>query len=66
MQKKPNIKLQDLLKSEKTVTRTISIPKTKIIKQPVQQINKSAMIDAAQTAIKPTAPQKPLSNQQSS
>ena len=50
----------------KTVTRTISIPKTKIIKQPVQQINKFAVIDAAQTAIKPTAPQKPLPNQQTS
>jgi hypothetical protein len=38
----------------KTVTRTISIPKTKIITQPVQQPSK------------PTAPQKPLPNQQSS
>ena len=50
----------------KTVTRTISIPKTKVIKQPVQQPSKPAANDAARTAIKPTAPQKPLSNQQSS
>jgi hypothetical protein len=50
----------------KTVTRTISIPKTKVIKQPVQQPSKSAANDAARTAIKPTAPQKPLPNQQTS
>ena len=50
----------------KTITRTVSIPKTKIIKQPVQQPSKSAAYDAAQTAIKPTAPQKPLPNQQTS
>ena len=47
----------------KTVTRTISIPKTKIVKQPVQQASKPAANDAAQTAIKPITPQKPLSNQ---
>ena len=48
----------------KTVTRTISIPKTKIIKQPVQlQINPSSN-DTARTAIKPASPQKPLANQQ--
>ena len=47
----------------KTVTRTISIPKTKIIKQPVQQTSKSAANHAAWTAIKPTTPQKPLPNQ---
>ena len=47
---KPNIK---------TVTRTISIPKTKVIKQPVQQPSKPAANDAVRTAIKPTSPQKP-------
>ena len=48
----------------KKVTRTISIPKTKIIKQPVQQPSKSAANDAARTAIKLISPQQPLSNQQ--
>ena len=48
----------------KTVTRTISIPKTKVIKQPVQQASKPAANDAARTAIKPITPQKPLPNQQ--
>ena len=48
----------------KTVTHTISVPKTKIIKQPVQQPSKSSANDAARTAIKPITPQKPLSNQQ--
>tara|TARA_B110000046_G_scaffold149653_1_gene157851 strand:+ start:126 stop:311 length:186 start_codon:yes stop_codon:yes gene_type:complete len=47
-----------------TVTRTISVPKTKIIKQPVQQPRKPAANDVARTAIKPNAPQKPLPNQQ--
>ena len=50
----------------KTVTRTISIPKTKIIKQPIQQTSKSAANDAVRTAIKPISPQKPLPNQQRS
>ena len=49
----------------KTVTRTISVPKTKVIKQPVQQPSKSSANDAARTAIKPTMPQKPLPHQQS-
>ena len=48
----------------KTVTRTISVPKTKVIKQPVQQASKPAANDAALTAIKPITPQKPLPNQQ--
>ena len=48
-----------------TVTRTISIPKAKIITQPLQQPRKSAANDLARTAIKPIAPQKPLPNQQS-
>jgi hypothetical protein len=50
----------------KTVTRTVSIPKTKIIKQPAQQTSKTSANDTARTAIKPTTPQKPLSHQQSS
>ena len=50
----------------KTVTRTISVPKTKIFKQPVQPISKSAANDTVQTAIKTITPQKPLPNQQSS
>ena len=50
----------------KTVTRTISIPKTKVIKQPVQQASKPAADDAAPIANKTITPQKPLSNQQSS
>ena len=37
----------------KTVTRTISIPKTKVIKQPVQQPSKPAVNDAIATNIKP-------------
>ena len=48
----------------KTVTRTVSIPKTKIIKQPAQQTSKSAANDAVRTTIKLITPQKPLSNQQ--
>ena len=35
----------------KTVTRTISIPKTKVITQPLQQPGKSAANDAVRTAI---------------
>ena len=50
----------------KTVTRTISIPKTKIIKQPAQKTSKPAANDAVRTAIKPITPQKPLPHQQSS
>ena len=50
----------------KTVTRTISVPKTKVIKQPIQQPRKSAANDAVRTALKPITPQKPLPNQQSS
>jgi len=50
----------------KTVTRTVSIPKTKVIKQPIRQPSKPAVNDAARTAIKPITPQKPLPNQQSS
>ena len=50
----------------KTVTRTISFPKTKVIKQPVQQPSKSTANDGIRTAIKPTTHQKPFSNQQGS
>ena len=50
----------------KTVTRTIFIPKTKVIKQPVQQASKPAVDDAAPIANKTITPQKPLPNQQSS
>ena len=46
----------------KTVTRTVSIPKTKIIKKHIQQPSKPAANDTARTAIKPTTPQKPLPN----
>ena len=48
----------------KTVTRKTSIPKTKVIKQLVQQPSKPTANDAARTAINPITPQKPLSNQQ--
>ena len=48
----------------KTVTRNISIPKTKVIKQPVQQTSEPAANDAVRTAVKPITPQKPLPNQQ--
>ena len=48
----------------KTVTRNISIPKTKVIKQPVQQASTPAANDAVRTAINPITPQKPLPNQQ--
>ena len=47
----------------KTVTRTIPISKTKVIKQPVQQASKPAVNHVARTAIKPITPQKPLPNQ---
>ena len=50
----------------KTVNRKTQYPKpkTKVIKQPVQQASKPAANDAARTAIKPITPQKPLPNQQ--
>jgi hypothetical protein len=41
----------------KTVTHTISVPKTKIIKQPAQQTSKTSANDAVRTAIKPITPQ---------
>ena len=48
----------------KTVTRTISVPKTKVIKQPVQPPSKPTADETVRTTIKPITPQKPLSNQQ--
>ena len=50
----------------KTVTRAVAVPKTKVIKQPIQQTSKPPANDAVRTAIKPITPQKPLSNQQTS
>ena len=41
----------------KKVTHTISVPKTKIIKQPAQQTSKTSANDAVRTAIKPITPQ---------
>ena len=49
-----------------TVTRTVAVPKTKVIKQPIQQASKPTANVAARTAIKPITHQKPLPNQQSS
>ena len=48
----------------KTGTRKISIPKTKVIKQPIHQPSKPAANDAIGSAIKPITPQKPFPNQQ--
>ena len=48
----------------KTVTRKISIPKTKVIKQRAQQTSEPAANDAVRAAINPTIPQKPLPSQQ--
>jgi hypothetical protein len=48
----------------KTVTRTITAPKTKIIKQEPQQ--QTAPKDTKRTDFKPIRPQAPLPNQQDS
>jgi hypothetical protein len=48
----------------KTVTRTVSIPKTKVTKPPVQQPSKPEANDTVRTVIKPVTPHKPLPNQQ--
>jgi hypothetical protein len=47
----------------KTITRTVAVPKTKIVKQqtPPQTVPK----DTERTDFTPVHPQKPLSNQQS-
>ena len=43
----------------KTVTRTIAIPKTKIVKQPVQKTtNQTATKDTDRNITKPVAPKK--------
>ena len=48
----------------KTVSRTISIPKTKIVKQPAQQTaNRTVSNDTEPKTNAPIRPQKPLSNQ---
>ena len=49
--------------ASKTVTRTKSVPKIKIIKKPVQKPSKPATNYVARTAINPITPRKPLSNQ---
>ena len=46
----------------KTVTRTIAVPKTKIIKQPTPQ--SSVAKNTAATDTSPITPQPPLANQQ--
>ena len=48
----------------KTGTRKISIPKTRVIKQPIHQPSKPTANDAIGSAIKPITPQKPSPNQQ--
>jgi hypothetical protein len=50
----------------KTVTRTISVPKTKVFKQPAQQTaNQTTTKNTEPTSNAPILPQKPLSNQRS-
>ena len=48
----------------KTVTRTVAVPKTKIVKQEPQQ--KTTPTDAEPTDFTPIRPQPPLPNQQDS
>ena len=48
----------------KTVTRTVAVPKTKIVKQEPQQ--KTTPTDAEPTDFAPIRPQPPLPNQQDS
>ena len=47
---------------KKTVTRTVAVPKTKIVKQQPQQ--QAAPKDTERTDFSPTRPQPPLPNQQ--
>ena len=49
----------------KTVTRTVAVPKTKIIKQPTQQ-QQATPKDTERTDFTPIRPQPPLPNQQDS
>ena len=46
----------------KTVTRTVAVPKTKIVTQPPQQ--QTTPIDTERTDFTPIRPQPPLPNQQ--
>ena len=48
----------------KTVTRTIAVPKTKIVKQEPQQ--QTTPKDTGRTDLTPIRPQPPLPNQQDS
>ena len=48
----------------KTVTRTVAVPKTKIVKQQPQQQKKTK--DTERTDFTPIRPQPPLTNQQDS
>ena len=50
----------------KTVIRTISIPKTKVIKQPVKQQNVRRANDTETKSNGPIRPQKPFNNQRTS
>jgi hypothetical protein len=50
----------------KTAARTVSIPKTKVIKQPFQQPSKPTSDKVVRTTMKAIILQKPLSNQQAS
>jgi hypothetical protein len=47
----------------KTLTRTVSIPKTKAIKQPIQQSSNTTSNKPERTAAKTITPQKPLSSE---
>ena len=58
------INIYRIISYTKIITRKTSIPKTKVIKQPVQQPSKPAANNRAGTAIKPITPQKPLPNKQ--
>ena len=46
----------------KTVTRTVAVPKTKIVKQPTPQ--QTTLKDTERTELTPIRPQPPLPNQQ--
>ena len=47
----------------RTVTRTVAVPKTKIIKQPTQQQQKATPKDSEREDLAPIRPQPPLPNQ---
>ena len=48
----------------KTVTRTVAIPKTKIVKQQPQSSSPQPTSDTDNTSLQPIRPQPPLPNQQ--